>query len=621
MCGIAGELRFDHGVMPAADWSRISSMMLRRGPDDEGLWTDDPWATLAFRRLAIIDLSQNGHQPMTACDGRYALVFNGEVYNFTELRAQLQHVGWSFRSTSDTEVVLYALIQWGVHALARFNGMFALGFYDRHEKRLILARDHAGMKPLYYMMRPEGVVFASQYDQILAHPLGQGGRVSSEALALYLRLAYIPAPFALLQDSHMLEPGSWIEFTPRGRGRSASFFSFPDQETPALTGEEALDALDSVLTQAVQRHLVSDVPVGAFLSGGIDSPLIVAKMRSLGSNAISAFTIGTDDPETDESKDAVEYARQLQVDHVLERMSPDQALGSLDDVIDACGEPFGDYSIFPTMEVVRLARRNYKVMLSGDGGDELFWGYPGRFGRLLTHATEFGRPYWSRRLLNNGHRALGTRKVPPYLRHRTVGDWHRQMLTHTPEVWLRRVFPTLPEWPTTYMALQNAESEPRRVALRSRRAEYECHLPYVLMKVDRASMHHSLEVRVPFLDRDVIATAAQIDWTDCLQPTERVGKLPLRRLLARYTKHQTHRKRGFEAPMGEWLRTSLRETFVEVVLKRHELLGLEVNSSALARLFEQHQKGERDYARALWPLLSLGLWIDRHCRAPRSMSI
>ena len=615
MCGIAGELRFDHGKMPEADWQAIGSMMNRRGPDDGGVWSDGRFATLVFRRLAIIDLSQNGHQPMSACDDRYALVFNGEIYNFIELRTHLEALGRKFRSTSDTEVVLHALIEWDVAALDRFNGMFALGFYDKVERRLILARDHAGMKPLYYVNRPEGVVFASQYNQILAHPLSRGASVSMEALGLYLRLAYIPAPFALLENSYMLEPGSWIEFTRHGQKRKKAFFEFPHQETPTLKGAEALDALDAALTKAVQRHLISDVPVGAFLSGGIDSPLVVAKMRSLSSSTIQAFTIGTNEQSTDESHDAALYAREFEVEHIVERLSPDQAIDRLDDVIESCGEPFGDYSVFPTMEVVRLASRNYKVMLSGDGGDELFWGYPKRFGRLVSHANAFGTPYWLRCLRRGFHRVLGTGRGGAHLTHRSIGDWHRQMLTHLPEAWLRKIFPSLPDWPASYRALENTECEARRVALGSRRAEYDCHLPYVLMKVDRASMHHSLEVRVPFLDREVIATAAQMDWQDCLQPEQGIGKLPLRQLLARHAKHQTQVKRGFEAPMATWLRSSLRERFTEVVLRRRELLGLEINRPALAKLFELHQNGQGNYAWGLWPLLSLGLWIDRHYRA------
>ena len=379
MCGIAGELIFLNATGPKVDWERISSMMARRGPDDEGIWSDKDRCTLVFRRLAIIDLSQNGHQPMTACSGRFVLVFNGEIYNYKDLRSRLESQGVQFRSNSDTEVVLYALIEWGMAALDSFNGMFALGFYDKAEKRLLLARDHAGIKPLYYLTHSKGVVFASQYNQLMAHPFSQNLSVSQEALGLYLRLAYIPAPYALLQNSHMLEPGTWIQFTGTGDIQQGQYFHFPRCEMPSLKGEEALEAVDHVIAEAVKRQLISDVPVGAFLSGGIDSPLVVANMNASGTNTIRTFTIGTGEEATDESSDAMRYARELGVDHVIERVKPDTALNWVDKVIDACGEPFGDYSIFPTMMVSHLASQDFKVMLSGDGGDELFWGYP-RFG-------------------------------------------------------------------------------------------------------------------------------------------------------------------------------------------------------------------------------------------------
>jgi asparagine synthase (glutamine-hydrolysing) len=307
MCGIAGELRFTSSGFADVDWDKISSMMSRRGPDDSGWWSEDGCCTLVFRRLAIIDLSSGGHQPMTAGKGRYVLVFNGEVYNFVELRAQLQQRGVTFRSASDSEVVLHALIEWGTAALAKFNGMFALGFYDRVERKLLLARDHAGMKPLYYLTCDQGIVFGSQYDQLLAHPWSNNLEVSKEALGLYLRLAYIPAPFAMIENTHMLEPGTWMEVTANGQSQQGRFFILSQYAEPSLRGEEALEAVDEAITRAVRRHLISDVPVGAFLSGGIDSPLVVAKMRSVSASPIQTFTIGTGEKQTDESLDAQAY--------------------------------------------------------------------------------------------------------------------------------------------------------------------------------------------------------------------------------------------------------------------------------------------------------------------------
>lgn len=548
---------------------------------------------------------------MTAANGRYALVFNGEVYNFMDLRKQLENRGIKFRSTSDSEVVLYALIEWGNKALAKFNGMFALGFYDSVEKRLLLARDHAGMKPLYYLLSHNGIVFGSQYDQLLAHPWSDHLRISQEALGLYLRLAYIPAPYALIENTHMLEPGMWLEITVEGHSERGHFFVFPQYVEPSLRGDEAIEAVDEAITVAVKRHLISDVPVGAFLSGGIDSPLVVAKMRSVSTNPINTFTIGTGEKETDESKDAQAYAKELGVEHQIGYISSDQALELIPDVIDACGEPFGDYSIFPTLMISKLAGHNHKVMLSGDGGDELFWGYPGRFATLIRLATDFRMPHWRRKIQWGINRAF-LRDSSRFLLMGSLGECHRSMHTHLPETLLKEIFPSLPAWPSECEAYAYDGCDPDKIAQSSRWNELVYHLTMVLMKVDRASMYNSLEVRVPLLDREVIEVAAKIDWRDCLNIDQKIGKLPLRHTLARHVKHQTYTKRGFEVPMATWLRTSLKEMFEEYVLKRTEILGLELNRVALRRVFEQHIHGKGNYAWGLWPLLSLVLWANRY---------
>lgn len=617
MCGIAGELKFDARVGPKADWKQISALMARRGPNDEGMWTDSDRCTLVFRRLSIIDLSQKAHQPMVAQNRQYALVFNGEIYNFRELRAELEGKGIQFRSSSDSEVVLYSLIEWGTTALERFNGMFALGFYDVREKSLLLARDHAGMKPLYYLTKPDGLVFASQYNQILAHPFSRQLEVSQEALGLYLRLAYIPAPFAIFKDSSMVEPGCWILFKENGYAQHGRFFRFPHVQAGLLRGCEAIEAVDAALTKSVKRHLVSDVPVGAFLSGGIDSPLIVAKMHEVCEAPIKAFTIGTGEAATDETRDAMAYAGAFGVEQHIECMDSGKALDFLDDVIAACGEPFGDYSIFPTMMVSRLASQSYRVMLSGDGGDELFWGYPNRFGRLIGQAQCFRYPQWWRRIGRGLHKVFGTGKSRPCPPHPSLGSYHRAMLTHLAESWLKGIFPSLPDWACQYTAFDYECIEPDQAAQFSRLAEFECHLPYVLMKVDRASMFHSLEVRVPFLDKEVIETSARMDWHQCLNVETKVGKVVLRKILSRYTTHQAQGKRGFEVPMDRWLRTSLREVCEDGLIKQKELLGLEVNTRALRKLYDLHFHGQGNYAWGLWPLLSLWLWIENHVRIKR----
>ncbi len=553
---------------------------------------------------------------VTDC-GRYALVFNGEIYNFRALRVELERAGVRFKSTGDSEVVLQALVAWGADALSRFNGIFALAFYDSNTRRLLLARDHAGIKPLYALRSPRGIVFASQYDQLLAHPWADDLQVSQNALGLYLRFAFIPAPYGVLEHTEMLEPGAWLEVDANAKVRQGHHFKLPQRTVPSLRGEEAVDAVDSAVGSAVRRQLVSDVPVGAFLSGGIDSPLVVSKMCAVASERVRAFTIGTSDPRSDETTDAEAYARELAVAHTIERVTEDQARALVNDAIDACGEPFGDYSVIPTLLVSQLAARDFKVVLSGDGGDELFWGYVRRMVPMIQSAPNFRAPYALRAPQRQARRLLGAGSIPDHLRWASLGHMQIAKHTHLPGNWLKQVFPRLPAFPTGYQAFDFRGSDPNAAAQWLRWNEFVCHLTMVLLKVDRASMFHSLEVRVPLLDREVIEVALQVDWRACLDMDNRLGKLPLRSALARAVRHQTSAKRGFEVPMGQWLRTSLRGLFEETVLSRDEIMGLSVNRKALHKLYQLHLSGAHDFAWGLWPLLSLALWEQRHMRGHR----
>jgi len=618
MCGIIGQLDFDTGlpgegkkILPA-----LMNLMARRGPDDEGMWSDDQIFTLGVCRLAISDLSSAGHQPMHTQEGRYVLAYNGEVYNFQQLRRELEHKGVRFRSTGDTEVVLHALAQWGNEALSRFNGMFALAFYDSVEKRLLLANDHAGIKPLYYLLSSRGVVFASQYDQILRHPWSQKLKISDEALGLYLRLGYIPGPYAILQDTHLVEPGEWLEITSEGEVRRDYFFRFPLYCKPQLYGDEAYEAINSAVTDAVRRQMVSDVPVGTFLSGGIDSPLVCAKLREVKNRTFKAFTIDTNGDDFDESPDARVYAREIGVEHIVEQLSSDQAFDMLHEIVAACGEPFADNSIFPTLLVSRLARREVKVVLSGDGGDELFWGYAGRFASVLEKTSEFTslhdgeHPRLDVKQLFN----MGIGQQDPCWPD-SLGASYRIRATHIPEGWLQRIFRGLPQWPSDFLLFTHTSWETDRTAQWLRWNEFMGPLRMILLKVDRASMYHSLEVRVPLLDREVVEVAMRMDWRSCLNVEKRIGKLPLRYLLARHVQYQTLSKRGFTVPIDAWFRGPLRRIFEETVLLQKAIMNLPVNTAALQEFFGRHLSGQANYGWGLWVLMSLVMWERQHYHA------
>jgi asparagine synthase (glutamine-hydrolysing) len=287
----------------------------------------------------------------------------------------------------------------------------------------------------------------------------------------------------------------------------------------------------------------------------------------------------------------------------------------LDDVVAASTEPLGDYSLFPTLLVSRLASQQFKVVLSGDGGDELFWGYVKRMGSAIELAHDFRQPRLVRIARWALRRAARTHAGHDHLRRRSVGDWQRSRHNHLGDEWLGEIFPSLPEWPAEETQFSYTRTQQDETAQWIRWNEFVCHLTMVLLKVDRASMHHSLEVRVPLLDKEVIETSLQVDWRSCIDIGQGLGKLPLRQALAREVRHQTTAKRGFEVPMGKWLRGSLRDVFEAHVVDRDEIMGLPVNRPAMRALFDEHLRGDRDKAWGLWPLLSLSLWEAKHLAA------
>ena len=608
MCGLVGAFAFGAANREEleAPMRGLMARIARRGPDDEGLFVDHRCA-LGFRRLAILDLGPAGHQPMSTPDGRYTLVFNGEIYNFREIAATLADHGVRPRSTGDAEVLLLALKTWGVAALQRLEGMFALAFYDSLEQTILLARDHAGIKPLYYGTSSRGLVFGSQYDQIIAHPWHRGGAPDLEMLGLYLRLGFVAAPYGLHRSTGQLEAGQWMKFDATGQVERGMFFDLLQWSAPVYKGADAREALAGALSRSVRRHLESDVPVGVFLSGGIDSPLVAAEAVRQHGGVLQAFTIGVDDPSSDESLDAKRYADEIGLEQHVERITSLDALAMVDDVVRASTEPTADYSMFPTLMVSRLARRHVKVVLSGDGGDELFFGYPSRFISAIGQARYFGWPRVARYAAIAARRfgrGAATRDV---VQHDSIGELYRRKHTLLAEPDLAAIFPTLPPMPAGFHDFDFTRTDADDVAQWVRWNEFRVHLARVLAKVDRASMFHSLEVRVPLLDKEVIEVAWKTDWRSSLDLEARQGKQPLRDLLARRVRHSTRTKKGFTVPMGAWLAGPLRPLVRDALLTRREILGLPIRAGALETLVE---RAAHDASKAwgVWLLLSLSLW-------------
>lgn len=613
MCGIVGVFTHAPEAPDQAAWvAAASELMRRRGPDDEGSFTS-PHLALGFRRLSILDLSEAGHQPMRSADGTAVLVFNGELYNFRELRRELEAEGVAFRSSSDSEVVLYALQRWGTDALARFDGMFALGYGDLATGRLVLARDPVGIKPLYVLRHRAGVVFGSQYDQVVRHPWCDRDRIDLQALGSFLRLGWVPPPEGLIEGTAMVEPGTALVVEPGGPPRTVRFRSYFATD-PEPGGPFDLDErLDRALRSSVSAQLVSDVPVGVFLSGGIDSPLVAAEARRSVPD-VPSFTIGSDDPHHDESDDARRYADAIGTRHVERRLGAGAALAQVEQVVEAYGEPFADFSALPTLLVSGLARESVTVALSGDGGDELFWGYP-RFPKVAGAARWFDVPRPLRRVARQALRAAPARRPPAGIDFASLGDWYQDAHAYVRAPWLARLAPAVAgAWTPPELFTYRGPTDRRSVLLWLRRNEWRYHLPMILLKVDRASMYHSLEVRVPLLGHAMCEVAEATDPERCLGPVD--GKVPLRDALRRRVGDAvvTGGKRGFSAPLGRWLSHELRPLVEESVLAPGGFAADLVDRRVVAELYAEHRSGTRDHTKAIWSLLVLQRWADRHLR-------
>jgi len=632
MCGIAGILTFD-GSASQPEFGqairRMTGLMKRRGPDDEGYFlSPDGRVQMGFRRLAILDLTPAGHQPMLSGDGRSAIIFNGEIYNHLELRAELEQAGVRFRSRSDTEVLLEALNRWGIEAIPRLNGMFAFAWYDLAARILVLARDHAGIKPLYYGQHPKGrgLVFGSQYDLLSHSPWGPLGEVRQDVLRLYLRLHHIPPPYGLLANTFQLEPGGCLMVRPDGSSEKRIWWRLPEEPEALLRGEEAAEAVEAAIQNAVRRQRIADVPLGVFLSGGVDSPLVAAVARRQTGPELKAFTIGNPGWAQDESEAASRYGRRLGVDFRLHLASGDDALGRIPEVMAAQYEPFADFSILPTLQVSQFAKSEVTVALSGDGGDELFFGYE-RPLSLLRNGADFRFPWPVRRAMYYASRLGIGPKRSEVIAARSAGDYYFGVNCRVSNADLGLIAPSLPALPADFDLYAAGEYRGlEHLAGFSRRAEFYGQLQRGLKKVDMASMHHSLEVRVPLLDREVIETSLRCDPFDNMRDGTR--KAVLRDTLARYvpaTEIPTP-KRGFAVPLGDWLRGPLRP-LVEDTLFSGPLYPEGVfERQGLRRYWEDHLSGRRDGKWGIWTLLALQWWGKDHAVAknresPRSVEL
>jgi asparagine synthase (glutamine-hydrolysing) len=647
MCGIAGFLDVARATGEAELRARALAMadaVAHRGPDARGAWVDAAAGiALGSRRLAIIDLSELGAQPMRSRDGRFVLVHNGEIYNFRELAAELRALGVVFRGRSDTEVLVEALARWGVDGvLRRVNGMFALAAWEVGTRTLHLARDRFGEKPLYYGWCGDTLLFGSELKALRAHPAFPG-EVDREALALYLRRGYVPAPHSIYRGIRKLPPASRLAIRadqPRDAPAPVEYWSASETaeraaRAPFRGGEaEAVEELERRLSRAVGQRMVADVPLGAFLSGGIDSSTVVALMQRQSDRPVRTFTIGFSEPEYNEAEQAKHVAAHLGTDHTELYVTPREAMAVIPRLTEIYDEPFGDPSEIPTFLVAQLARRAVTVALSGDGGDELFGGYP-RYGAVHHLARLVGTvPAPARRLVVAAIRRAPVRALDaasrvvvaaalPYMRRAGRGGQLRRVAALLDSDGLEAMYARYMTYWDTAVSPANGRRLPspldppgawpdiRDPFKRMMFMDAVTYLPDdILAKVDRASMAVSLEVRVPLLDPEVAAFA----WSLPIRARGRgIGsKWPLRGVLARHVPAALvdRPKMGFGIPIDAWLRGPLHEwasaLLDEARLRREGFLA----PAVIGARWREHVRGEADWQYALWPVLMFQAWLE-----------
>lgn len=624
MCGIAGVLTFDGAPLDRRLLRLIGDALRHRGPDAEGMYLDAdaaPGAGLVHRRLSIIDLSRVADQPLPNEDGTVHALLNGEIYNFRELRRDLasRH---TFRSQGDTEVIVHGYEERGDDVIAALDGMFALAIWDGRRRRLVLARDSFGKKPLYYWHDDRRFVFGSEIKALLA--AGVPSEFDDANLGEYLALGYVPTPRTMFRGIHRVPPASVLVVDRDGAHTPRQYWDlrFPDAgDQRPIPLPEAAARVRELLVDAVRKRLVADVPLGILLSGGVDSSAITAIAARLAGDKIKTFTIGFEgDAFYDERDAAARVAAHVGTDHHAEVVKPEAAV-LLETLLDHHDEPFGDSSALPTYLVAREARQHVTVALNGDGGDEVFAGYD-RF-RAMVIADRM--PSWLRRLLRSGARRLpeGATYHGTLRRIRRFTDKAALPLDERLMAWTGYFdLPGLSRMDGAGIVNRERILSSYREALgRCENATLLSRVLYVnartyllddlLPKMDRMTMAHALEARSPFLDRPLSEYVAGLP--DGVKRRGGQGKIVLKQAVADLLPPETlaRRKHGFGVPLGTWFRRELRPMVEDVLLSRPRI-GRRLRAGALRELFDEHVSGQADRGHQLWNVLTLELWLRKY---------
>lgn len=627
MCGIVGFWRQKAAeIPPSVVVAEMANALVHRGPDGHGSWIDEREEVgLGHRRLAIVDLSATGAQPMQSASGRFIVVFNGEIYNFQEMRRELESLGAKFKGSSDTEVLLAGFEAWGiVPTIKRSIGMFAIALWDRLERRLFLSRDRLGKKPLYFGFVGGDFVFASELKAFWKYP-GFRGDIDRDALTKYLRHNYVPSPYSIFVGIKKLLPGTIVEISRQGGalavGEALRYWSIGDHSARPSSGKygesEVVERLEALLQSAVSLRMIADVPLGAFLSGGIDSSLIVALMQQQSSQPVKTFSIGFHEADYDEAPFAKAVAEHLGTDHTETYMTASDALAVVPRLPHTFDEPFGDSSQIPALLVAHVARQQVTVALSGDGGDELFCGYS-RYLRwrqvwsLLRFVPRFMTRAAGWTLSRTGGysrvSSLKMRKFAEILAARNPRATYLRFLSHwtaPAEIVLGSVEPP------SILTEPGGSEDLDEFTQEMMALDIQTYLPDdILVKVDRSSMAESLECRAPLLDHRVVEFAASLPVSAKLRGG--ITKWALREILHRYVpRHLVERpKKGFGVPIDSWLIGPLREWAEDLLsesrLKREGFF----DPRPIRKLWLEHCAGVQLGHYYLWDVLMFESWLE-----------
>jgi asparagine synthase (glutamine-hydrolysing) len=650
MCGFSGFLNFNSSWGdPLTLLQQMGDQLAHRGPDDSGVWFDnDCGVGLSHRRLSIIDLSAQGHQPMLSTSGRFVIAYNGEIYNHQELKKELLQSRVAFRGGSDTEVLLAAIESWGIkQTLQRCIGMFAFSLWDKKEQTLSLVRDRMGEKPLYFGWQGKGAkrtfLFGSELKSLRQHSAWQGG-IERDALANLLRYNYIPTPLTIHPGIFKLRPGYLLQLKKNDNGgwneREECWWSLQEVSQQAIknpfTGSraDAVDHLDKLLHDAIQGQSLADVPLGAFLSGGVDSSSVAAVMQAISDQPIKSFTIGFESSAYDESSDARAVANHLGSDHHEWIVTADDALSLIPQLPTYYDEPFADVSQIPTLLVSALAKQSVTVALSGDGGDELFAGYNRhQWAPKLLHKMQYFPEVIRKALAVLIESASPSgwdyffKTIDPFLPRQLVvrhpGEKIHKIAMLLKQSGERELYVTLVRiWPDPIPLLSGNShdlvgSHKKLWSLgdsfteRMTRLDTVTYLPDdILVKVDRAAMSNSLETRVPLLDHRIVEFAAQLPLS--MKIHQGTGKWILRELLDRYVPRNLieRPKSGFGIPVGEWLKGPLQEWAEDLLSEQKLKNGGYFDVKQVRKIWEQHSSGKKNQQYQLWSVLMFQAWLD-----------